>query len=333
MKDFDGNHNVAFTIFTATYNRAPLLHRAYDSLKVQTLRDFEWIVGDDGSTDETGELVRKWQREANFPIRYFWQEHTGKNFVFNRGVREAAGEYFAELASDDALKPDALERADLYWKQLSEPDMKGYFAIMFSCVDETGRIVGPFFPKSPCDYDFRTFNYSRKYRSEKWQCFRTEVLAKYPFREDVPKDCHVFESTLFCEIARTYKARFVNDVARIYYLDGPSITRGPKHPMKNLEGLRLSICYTLNNDLDFFFRRPIHFLRKSMNFARFSLHFGLSLAEQIRALMTFPARLLWLLTLPAAIAVFGLDILRGRTPEAAERAEQPKIPNAGRHAG
>ena len=327
MRNIDLNQRAAFTIFTATYNRAPLLHRAYKSLQAQTLRDFEWIVGDDGSTDETAELIKKWQRESDFTIRYFFQEHAGKNFVFNRGVREASGEYFAELASDDALKPDALERAALNWKKISEPDRKHYFAIMFSCEDETGRIVGPLFDETPCDYDFRSFNYSRKYRSEKWQCFRTEVLAMYPFREDVPKDCHIFESTVFCEIAKKYKARFVNDVARIYFLDGPSLTRGPKHPMKNLEGLRLSICYTLNNDLDFFFRRPIHFLQKSMNFARFSMHYGLSPAEQISSLMTFPARLLWLLTFLAAIAAFGFDIMRGRTPEAAERAEQPQIHN------
>ena len=59
-----------FTVFTATFNRARVLHRVYDSLRAQTFRDFEWLVVDDGSTDGTGALVAAWRAEADFPIRY-----------------------------------------------------------------------------------------------------------------------------------------------------------------------------------------------------------------------------------------------------------------------
>src|SRR3974390_2817293 len=95
----------AFTVFTATYNRAHTLHRVYDSLCAQTLHDFEWIVIDDGSTDNTAELIDDWAKAAQFPIRYFKQNHSGKHVAHNLAVREARGLFFLPLDSDDACLP------------------------------------------------------------------------------------------------------------------------------------------------------------------------------------------------------------------------------------
>lgn len=64
-----------FTVFTPAYNRAHTLHRVWESLKAQTERDFEWLVVDDGSTDNTAELIAQYQREADFPVRYLQEPH------------------------------------------------------------------------------------------------------------------------------------------------------------------------------------------------------------------------------------------------------------------
>lgn len=313
-----------FTVFTAAYNRAHTLNRVYESLKKQTFRNFEWVVGDDGSTDDTEAVIKKWQEEADFPIHYFRQAHAGKHFVYNRAVRESNGEYFAEVDSDDAIKPEALERAYYHWEQIPAAERSGYFAVLFACEDEKGNRVGTPFPESPIDYDYRTFNYSPRYRSEKWRCIRTATLRNHPFGEEV-RDSYIPESIVFCDIAKDHKARFSNEVLRIYYQDEPSIMRQPSHPMKNVEGSRFAILYTLNNDLDFFIRRPIHFLRKAYNFARFSLHFGIPLARQYASLTQKLGRLLWLLMLPVAIPAFYLDRLRGNTPECARRARDSAL--------
>jgi glycosyltransferase involved in cell wall biosynthesis len=66
-------HSPLFSIFTATFNRAHTLHRVHESLRDQTLRDFEWLVIDDGSTDGTADRIADWQKQANFPVRYFSQ--------------------------------------------------------------------------------------------------------------------------------------------------------------------------------------------------------------------------------------------------------------------
>ena len=73
-----------FTIFTATFNRAHTLHRVFDSLQAQSLQDLEWLIVDDGSTDQTAETVAAWEKVAQFKIRYVRQDHGGKHIAYNR---------------------------------------------------------------------------------------------------------------------------------------------------------------------------------------------------------------------------------------------------------
>src|SRR4051794_24520469 len=105
-----------FTVFTSTRNRAHTLERPFHSLKAQTFRDFEWLIIDNGSTDGTRELVERFQSEADFPIRYLWQEDAGKHGSLNRGIELAEGELFLILDSDDGCVPEALERFKYNWE-------------------------------------------------------------------------------------------------------------------------------------------------------------------------------------------------------------------------
>jgi len=109
------NWQYRFTVFTPTSNRAHTLSRVYESLKRQTFRDFEWLIVDDGSTDNTREVVEGWQREKLFIIRYFWQKNAHKKVAFNRGVLEADGKFFITLDSDDEALPEALDILDRHW--------------------------------------------------------------------------------------------------------------------------------------------------------------------------------------------------------------------------
>lgn len=99
------------TVFTPTYNRGYIINNLYQSLKRQTCKDFEWLVVDDGSTDNTEELFKRWiKEESSFSIRYFKKENGGKGRAINYGVDCANGEFFFNVDSDDFLTDDAIEK-------------------------------------------------------------------------------------------------------------------------------------------------------------------------------------------------------------------------------
>ena len=97
------------TVFTPTYNRAYTLPKLYESLTRQTVRDFEWLIIDDGSTDNTAELVKRWALDEMVNIRYIRKENGGKPSAHNLGVKEARGELFICVDSDDYLSDSAVE--------------------------------------------------------------------------------------------------------------------------------------------------------------------------------------------------------------------------------
>src|SRR5271168_5258315 len=117
------------TVFTATYNRAHTINRVYDSLRLQTLRDFEWLVVDDGSMDGTVELVAGWTRLADFSIRYLRQDHAGKHFAHNRMLKEARGRFMVVLDSDDAFVPDALHKLMCAWNSIPEHERHTFYSV------------------------------------------------------------------------------------------------------------------------------------------------------------------------------------------------------------
>jgi len=150
----------AITVFTATFNRAHTIERVYRSLRTQTFRDFEWLVVDDGSTDETGALVRRWAAEADFPIHYVWQENRGKHRAYNRAVGLARGQLFLDFDSDDACVPRALERFQHHWEAIPAPERSRFSTVAALCVDDRGEIMGtkfstPITDMAVCDADPR----------------------------------------------------------------------------------------------------------------------------------------------------------------------------------
>jgi len=96
------------TVLTPTYNRAHVLRRLHASLVAQACEDFEWLVIDDGSSDDTAGLIAELSRSSRFPVRYFFQPNGGKHSAINAGVRMAHGGWILILDSDDALITDAL---------------------------------------------------------------------------------------------------------------------------------------------------------------------------------------------------------------------------------
>jgi glycosyltransferase involved in cell wall biosynthesis len=296
-----------FTVFTPTYNRAHTLHRVYDSLCAQTLRDFEWLVVDDGSTDNTAELIADWAKVADFPIRYLKREHLGKHVAHNLAVREARGQFVAPLDSDDALPPASLERIHALWSAIPVSDREAFSGIGGLCCDQHRKIIGDSFPRSPLDTSLRELIFGLRIRGEKWGVTLTDVLRQYPFPE-LSETQFVPEGLVGLQMSRTYKRRYVNEVFRIYYrfenqAPGKNLTNRPD-VATNAPGRLCYYLWLLNNELEFFWRSPIPFAKAAVVLpilARFS---NRSFRELLQSLEKPVARFLVLMALPFALVVY-----------------------------
>lgn len=206
------------TIFTPTYNRAYILHRCYESLKRQTNKNFKWLIVDDGSKDETKELVIKWIKKNEVDITYIRQENMGKQGAHNTGVLNCHTELFICVDSDDYLADGAIEKMYNAWKQFKE-DRKLAGLVMLKA-DVKGHLVGSNMPE-----DIRTcsiYNLYEKchFKGDAALLFRTEILRKFLF-PIFAGEKFVGESIVYDLISETYEMGLVNEVVYLCeYLEG-----------------------------------------------------------------------------------------------------------------
>ena len=296
-----------FTVFTATYNRAHLLHRVHRSLLTQTYRDFEWLVVDDGSTDCTKSLVQQWRSAGDFPIRYLFQRNQGKHVACNLAVSAARGRFFLTLDSDDSCVPDALEKLRHYWDTIPADQKRAFSAVTVLCKDDQGAVVGDMFPKHITDSDYLDCSYRLKVRGEKWGFQRTDVMRKFPFPVPRHRMSHVPEGIVWSQISRRYKTRYVNELLRVYHTGHDSLT-SVRSLRDSARAYRMWNRFVLENNLDFLMSDPVEFGRHAANLCRFSLHLGESALHHISLLDNVLARVLCLAALPLGCAKFLFDI-------------------------
>ena len=211
-----------FTVFTPSYNRAYTLMRLYESLKKQTFTDFEWILVDDGSTDNTNEFADHFSKdeERKFPFIYKKVQNGGKHRAINLGVSMARGELFFIVDSDDYLVEEALQKADAVERSIPQNQKSKFGGICGLKGYNSNDIVGSTYEGS--DYlDITALERKENNISgDKAEIFYTEILKQYPFPE-FKDEKFITECVVWDKIAYDgYKLRFFNDIIYICdYLD------------------------------------------------------------------------------------------------------------------
>lgn len=173
------------TIHTATYNRAYILEKAYTSLRNQTVKEFEWIITDDGSTDQTEKLVSGWMKNDNgFTIRYNKLNHVGIPRALNFGVSQANSEWFMMLDSDDYILPNTVELV-LQWIEEIKDD-SNFAGVGFAKCYPDGNYMKNQTPiiDSQKGYVDASHIERKNYNLNMDMCevHRTELFKKYPFQ-------------------------------------------------------------------------------------------------------------------------------------------------------
>ena len=297
-----------FTVFTPTFNRADTLPRVYTSLAAQTFRDFEWLIIDDGSTDNTAEIVAEWIDKADFAVRYLSQPNSGKHLAHNWAVEEALGELFLVLDSDDACVPQALERLLYHWASIPPDERDDFSAVTALCQDPSGKVVGDRFPGNILDADALELTYRYRVRGEKWGFHKTNVLRRFLF--PLQPRLYIPECVVWNAIAPHYKTRYVNEVLRIYYVgdlarDDQLTRRIPSG--ERAKGHALQHKTALNDEITWFRSHPSAFFRSAVHYTRFSYLSDQGIGSQMRQLSNLHARVLWILMFPLGWIFYHID--------------------------
>ncbi|MBO7253350.1 MAG: glycosyltransferase family 2 protein [Oscillospiraceae bacterium] len=254
------------TVFTPTYNRAYIIENLYRSLQKQTCMDFEWLVVDDGSGDETPALFDKLCQEENgFSIRYVRKENGGKCSAINRGLELAQGELFFTVDSDDYLTEDAVEKVIRWDTELPKDEKYCGFAGNrgITATETPNRMFdGGYYDGTLLDrYGDVTETYGL-IDGERAYVFYTDVHRKYLYPV-FPGEKFLTEAVTWDLMAHDgYKMRFYNDIIWIWEYKADGLTKaGYQVFLNNPRGTGL------------FFRQKAEFLNFSLR-TRLGMWYG-----------------------------------------------------------
>lgn len=252
------------TVFTPTYNRAFCLHKCYESLKRQTSKDFIWLIIDDGSTDQTEELVNNWLDENIIQISYHWQKNQGMHGAHNTAYERIKTELNVCIDSDDYMPSNAVEKILLFWNKYGNEKVSGIIGLDS---DSKNQIIGTELP----DHLKRStlFELYNKHgvTGDKKLVYRTELTRKFPYP--------LFENEKYVGLAykyymldRDYEMLLMNEVlCCVEYLpDGSSLNmlnqyrRNPRgFSFYRKELMKLPFGNSL-----FKFRQAVHYVSSSL---------------------------------------------------------------------
>ena len=198
---------IKLTIFTPAYNRAHTLLRTYESLLQQDCKEFIWLIIDDGSTDNTAELVKSWQSKENgFEIRYIYKENGGMHSAHNTAYAHIDTELNTCIDSDDKLAPGAVRMILDKWERVRD---QGYAGIIGLDADFDNNVIGKGFPKGMTETTVIGY-YVAGGSGDKKLVYRTDVINQYPAYP-------VFEGEKY--VALSYKYRLIDQKYKMAVLD------------------------------------------------------------------------------------------------------------------
>ncbi|TVX79108.1 glycosyltransferase family 2 protein [Peribacillus simplex] len=277
------------TVFTPTYNRSHTLHRVFESLQQQNFNDFEWLIIDDGSTDNTKELVDSFITKADFPIRYFYKENGGRHTAINLSYNYIRGRYVINIDSDDALTSNALQKIHDIWESIPNEEYNRYWCVSGRFIDSnTKSIVGKYYPEN-----INLLAHGKKKKriifstgGDKSCCRKTEIVTQYPFPvfEDTK---FITENIIWEQINKKYDQYCVNDIFGIYFQDEPdSLVKGRVHTSTRLHSSYYAAQSYINQSSDqWYYNKLIIF--EYINISRLSMLIGKSYWDVIRNLNTW----------------------------------------------
>ncbi|MEC5394213.1 glycosyltransferase family A protein [Bergeyella sp. RCAD1439] len=271
------NNDIKITIVTPTYNRAHTLPRVFNSLKKQSFLGFKWLIMDDGSTDNTKEVVEGFKEESPFEIEYYYLENSKKFYTSFLGIEKVESPFFTILDSDDAYIPDALETM---YQSIKSLDSKIFISATFNSITPEGKLVGTPFPEG-LEGSILEMRYKHKVRGDKHTIFNTSKYHRYLKKFDYSKFKGKYApQKIFFHMydAAGERSKFINKYTRIYYQDNDDANSMSKDRVKptSYEGLLCGHLSFINNYKSLLFVYPVALIRNIVGYQYYSFKNGSS---------------------------------------------------------
>ncbi|MBH5317306.1 glycosyltransferase family 2 protein [Paenibacillus sp. GSMTC-2017] len=252
------------TVFTPTYNRAYCLGRLYESMKRQTCDDFEWLIIDDGSTDNTESLVQVWQLEDAVSIRYVKQENQGMHGAHNTAYEQITTELNVCIDSDDYLSDRAIEMITSFWDKNGSNEVSGFVALD-AYSDDT--IIGTKLPTELSRSNLFDLYNKHGVRGDKKLVYRSILTTQFPY-PIFPDERYVGLAYKYYKLDEQYPLLLLNEVLCIVeYMEDGSSRNMLKQYVRNPKGFtfyRKALMESPLCGLSYKFRQAIHYVSSSI---------------------------------------------------------------------
>jgi glycosyltransferase involved in cell wall biosynthesis len=205
------------TIFTSTYKGEHLLPTLFESLMRQTNKNFEWILVNDGSPDNTDEVVKVMQEKADFPLYYYKKTNGGKSTAVNLGIQFAKGEMWFMIDHDDFLSDNAIEVINQYYPQIKDND--NLCGITFLRHNRDGKPVGT--QKNPDNIvtDFCSYRTVLNIIGDRAEVAKTDYFRKYCPIPTFENENNCLDGYIWLMLAKEYDALFIANKEPVYYCE------------------------------------------------------------------------------------------------------------------
>ena len=250
------------TVFTPTYNRAYILNQCYESLVRQSCKDFIWLIIDDGSTDNTKELVEEWMKNDNkFEIRYHYKKNGGMHTGHNAAYELIDTELNVCIDSDDFMPDNAVELIVNFWREYGSDKYSGIVALD---IYKNGEVIGCKLPdkKSTTLSGF----YDNGGQGDKKLIYRTEVINKYPSYPEFKGEKFVPLDYKYLLVDQDYELLIMNEaVCVVEYMEDGSSKNMFRQYYKNPRGFSFMRKVHMVYDKKFInkFKNCIHYVSSS----------------------------------------------------------------------
>lgn len=282
------------TVFTPTYNRAYIIEHLYESLVKQSSQNFEWLIVDDGSTDNTQEIVSEWQKSTKISITYIRQKNQGKHAAINTGLCNANGDLFFIVDSDDSLSENAIEFINGKYNSIKhDSKIAGISGRRFH---PGAKVIGNRLPAYETLSNALDIRLQHKVTGDMAEVYKTIVIKDYLFP--------VFENEKFCpealvwnRIAQKYSLIYYDEpIYKCEYLEDGLTKKITRIRMLSPEASMLHYSELESYNIPF-----LEKVKANINYWRFSFNSKKTLSKKIskvnlfRSLIGFPIGILFYL--------------------------------------